>query len=92
MPIAVDADIHSFIDLLEQEPFDQNSLKRYALKNEDIVGVVEVSIRIKIWCGMPLICNPFLHLLRTILCENKPGYSKKQKFTKAYKAWNTKKN
>ena len=33
-----------------------------------------------------------LHLLWTILCENKPGYAKKQKFTKAYKARNTKKN
>ena len=33
-----------------------------------------------------------LHLLRTILCENKPGYARKQKFTKAYKARSTKKN
>ena len=33
-----------------------------------------------------------LHLLRTILCENKPGYARKQKFTKAHKARNTKKN
>ena len=37
LPIAVGNDIHSFIDLLEQEPFDQNSLKRYGLKNEDIM-------------------------------------------------------
>ena len=51
LPTAVDADIHSFIDLLEQEPF-----------------------------------------LRMILCENKPGYARKQKFIKAYKARNTKKN
>ena len=41
LPIAVDADIHSFIDLLEQEPFDQNSLKRYGLKNEDVVEVLK---------------------------------------------------
>ena len=41
LPIAVDADIHSFIDLLEQEPFDQNSLKRYGLKNEDIVELLK---------------------------------------------------
>ena len=27
-----------------------------------------------------------LHLLLTILCENKPGYARKQIFTKAYKA------
>ena len=41
LPTAVDADIHSFIDLLEQEPFDQNSLKRYGLKNEDVVELLE---------------------------------------------------
>ena len=41
LPIAVDADIHSFIDLLEQEPFDQNSLKRYGLKNEDIMELLK---------------------------------------------------
>ena len=35
--------------------------------------------------------NSFLHLLLTILCENKPDYARKQKFTKAYKARNTKK-
>ena len=41
LPIAVDADIHSFIDLLEQEPFDQNSLKRYGLKNENVVELLK---------------------------------------------------
>ena len=41
LPIAVDADMHSFIDLLEQEPFDQNSLKRYGLKNEDIMELLK---------------------------------------------------
>ncbi|MFR7377577.1 MAG: hypothetical protein ACLUTZ_11715 [Oliverpabstia sp.] len=41
LPIAVDADIHSFIDQLEQEPFDQNSLKRYGLKNEDIMELLK---------------------------------------------------
>ena len=41
LPTAIDADIHSFIDLLEQEPFDQNSLKRYGLKNEDVVEVLK---------------------------------------------------
>lgn len=40
LPIAVDADIHSFIDLLEQEPFDQNSLKRYGLKNENVILLI----------------------------------------------------
>lgn len=41
LPIAVDADIHSFIDLLEQEPFDQNLLKKFGLKNEDVVEVLK---------------------------------------------------
>ena len=41
LPIAVGNDIHSFIDLLEQEPFDQNSLKRYGLKNEDIMELLK---------------------------------------------------
>ena len=41
LPIAVDTDIHRFINLLEQEPFDQNSLKRYMLKNEDVVEVLK---------------------------------------------------
>ena len=41
---------------------------------------------------MQLICNLFLQLLLTILCENKPTYAKKHKFTKAYKARKTKKN
>ena len=39
--VAVDADIHSFIDLLGQEPFDQHSLKRYGLKNVDVVEVLK---------------------------------------------------
>ena len=41
LPIAVDADIHSFIELLNQELFDQNSLKRYGLKNEDVVELLK---------------------------------------------------
>ena len=41
LPIAVGNDIHRFIDLLEQEPFDQNSLKRYGLKNEDIMELLK---------------------------------------------------
>ena len=30
-----------FIDLLEQKPFDQNLLKRYGLKNEDVVELLK---------------------------------------------------
>ena len=41
LPIAVGNDIHSFIDLLEQEPFDQNSLKRYRLKIENVVELLK---------------------------------------------------
>lgn len=41
LPIAVNTDIHSLINLLEQEPFDQNSLKRYMLKNEDVVELLK---------------------------------------------------
>ena len=41
LPITVIGDIHSFIESLEQEPFDQNSLKRYGLKNEDIVNLLK---------------------------------------------------
>ncbi len=33
--------IEYFIELLKKEPFDQNSLKRYMLKNNDIVDLLE---------------------------------------------------
>ena len=57
LPIAVNTDIHSLINLLEQEPFDQNSLKRYMLKNEDVVELLKKSIRIepvtlRIFCNL----------------------------------------
>lgn len=38
LPESVNRDIHVFIDSLAQEPFDQNSLKMYGLKNEDVVN------------------------------------------------------
>ena len=41
MPASVNNDIHSFIDSLEQEPFDQNLLEEYGLKNDDIMGVLK---------------------------------------------------
>lgn len=34
-------DIHMFIDVLHQNPFDLNSLKTYGLKNEDIVNLLK---------------------------------------------------
>lgn len=41
LPMTVNDDIHSFIKSLEQEPFDQNSLKTYGLKNADIVELLK---------------------------------------------------
>lgn len=41
LPIAVNDDIHIFIDSLNQDPFDLNSLKMYGLKNEDIVNLLK---------------------------------------------------
>ena len=72
--------------------FESNEVNFRATRDLDMVLIIEASIWIKMRCVMQLIWNPFLHLLQTILCENKPGYAKRQKFTKAYKARNTKKN
>ena len=41
LPKTVNDDIKYFIELLKKEPFDQNSLKRYMLKNNDIVDLLE---------------------------------------------------
>lgn len=41
LPVSVNKDIHMFIDSLEQDPFDQNSLKMYRLKNDDIVALLK---------------------------------------------------
>lgn len=41
LPLSVNEDICAFIDSLEQEPFDQNSLKMYGLKNDDIVTLLK---------------------------------------------------
>lgn len=40
LPEIVNTDIHSFIDSLEQEPFENNSLKEYGLENEDVVNLL----------------------------------------------------
>ena len=40
LPQSVDKDIRSFIDSLEQDPFDSNSLKQYGLKNQDVIEVL----------------------------------------------------
>ena len=41
LPISVIADIDTFIKSLEKEPFDANSLKKYGLKNEEVVEVLK---------------------------------------------------
>lgn len=41
LPVSVNEDIHMFIASLEKEPFDQNSLKMYGLKNEDVVVLLK---------------------------------------------------
>ena len=41
LPETVDSDVQTFIDSLEQEPFDQNSLKTYGLKNDDVVSLLK---------------------------------------------------
>ena len=41
LPETVDSDIQTFIDALEKEPFDQNSLKTYGLKNDDVVSLLK---------------------------------------------------
>ena len=45
--VAVDADIHSFIDSLEIEPFDQNLLKKIWAEKRGCCGIIEASIWIK---------------------------------------------
>ena len=40
LPEAVETDIRAFIDLLAQDPFDNNSLKAYGLSNDEVVEVL----------------------------------------------------
>lgn len=37
----VNTDIHSFINSLEKEPFEKDSLKEYGLENEDVVNLLK---------------------------------------------------
>lgn len=41
LPMSVKTDIDAFIDSLAEEPFDDNSLKNYGLKNEEVVEVLK---------------------------------------------------
>lgn len=41
LPEIVNTDIHSFINSLEQEPFEKESLKEYGLENEDVVNLLK---------------------------------------------------
>lgn len=47
LPQSVDEDIRSFIESLEQDPFDSNSLKQYGLKNQDVVELLK-----HVYCNM----------------------------------------
>ena len=40
LPETVKTDIDSFIESLEQEPFDANSLKNYGLVNQDVIDTL----------------------------------------------------
>jgi hypothetical protein len=41
LPTSVKTDMDTFIDLLVKEPFDDNSLKKYGLKNKDVIEVLQ---------------------------------------------------
>lgn len=41
LPLSVKADMDIFIDSLENEPFDDNSLKNYGLKNEEVIELLK---------------------------------------------------
>jgi hypothetical protein len=41
LPESLISDIHSFIDLLETEPFDREILSDYGLKNDDIIALLK---------------------------------------------------
>lgn len=41
LPRSVEEDIAEFIELLSSEPFDNNSLKNYGLKNDEVVSVLK---------------------------------------------------
>ena len=40
LPATVKSEIDTFIKLLEQEPFDENSLKNYGIENQEVVAVL----------------------------------------------------
>lgn len=41
LPTSVKSDIDEFIDSLKKEPFDDNSLKNYGLKNDEVIKVLK---------------------------------------------------
>lgn len=41
LPKSVELDIHTFINDLEQEPFDKNLLKIYGLMNDEVVSLLK---------------------------------------------------
>lgn len=41
LPTSVKTDINTFIESLEKEPFDDNSLKNYSLKNQEVIEALK---------------------------------------------------
>lgn len=41
LPETVKKDIDAFIESLEKEPFDMNSLKNYGLKNQEVIETLK---------------------------------------------------
>lgn len=41
LPLSIKEDIDIFIEALKEEPFDDNSLRNYGLKNEEIIEVLK---------------------------------------------------
>ena len=41
LPQAVERDVHEFIKMLDAVPFDENSLKEYGLKNQDVIETLK---------------------------------------------------
>ena len=44
LPATVKLEIDTFIKLLEQEPFDENSLKNYGIENQEVVAALRIKI------------------------------------------------
>ena len=41
LPVSIKTDIDTFIEVVENDPFDDNSLKNYGLKNQEVIEVLK---------------------------------------------------